>query len=61
MLLGWIECIECVMTRCRNKAEFPEVNVFSTLGNSPLQKDNDSQGYKMEQVRNILAEHRIYV
>lgn len=35
MLFGWIEGIINVVStkRCRNKAEFPEVNVFSTLKN----------------------------
>lgn len=35
MIFGWIECIIHVVSRrrCRNKAEFPEVNAFSTLKN----------------------------
>lgn len=35
MMFGWIECTIHVVSRrrCRNKAEFPEVNAFSTLKN----------------------------
>ena len=64
MMFGWIECIIHVVSRrrCRNKAEFPEVNVFSTLKNhNSFKKEDHSQDNKTEEVRSALAGHRIYI